>query len=110
MLGKLAAIKLNTNTTKKVAFEWSIRTKDGKPAIENDALFEAFSKLYDMLDYNTKAEPFTIIIAGKSFKINKENYSVYNRDVKEEVSNTVQHDYDKDKKDRKVDAGISPAN
>lgn len=101
MLGKIAATKLNDRSTKKVNLEWRLTSIDGKaPVPKEDNLFEVFAKLYDLMDYSGKREQFTIMIGGKSFKIDPRNYDMWQRNVFEEAQKVVTHDYSKDKQNK----------
>jgi len=104
MIVKLAAVKLGVSINKKIELSWRIR-EDSKQ--KDDPMFDFFTKLYDMLsqDYGKEKE-FSIMIGGKSHRVNPKNYSIYNKTVKEEAERYVTKDYDKsDGGDKAVSAG-----
>lgn len=87
MLGKLAAVEMNTDTHKKFKLKWNLFDKK-----KDDTLFNFFTKLYDMLSIDD-AKEFSIQIGGKSFKVDPKNYSFWDKDLKNITENVIRKDW-----------------
>lgn len=93
MIGKLAAVEINTDKKKKFELSWYL-SHDRDKRLTSDPLFDCLTKFYDMLNESKdNNKPFSVVIAGKSFKIDPTDYGYFDKELKEIVEKRVSRDY-----------------
>jgi hypothetical protein len=93
MIGKLAAVEINTDKKKKFELSWYL-SHDRDKRVTSDTLFDCLTKFYDMLNESKdNNKPFSVTVAGKSFKIDPADYGYFDKELKEVTEKRVQKDY-----------------
>ena len=90
MLVKLAATKIDSTKRKKFELKWDM-TQEHRGSF--DDLYAAFTELYDKFSQDSsKEKEFSIMIGGKSFRINPKKYCYIDKELKEEIERRVTKD------------------
>ena len=90
-LNKSAAVREYKNEHGKFELRWEVLKEFKK---DPDGLFNLFSEIYDRLSQEgSDKKPFTVMIGGKSYKIDPNKYGYFDKTLKTEIEKNITKDY-----------------